>query len=79
MFALTDIELTQTDTLTMDIKTTTDEPIKQKPHFTPFKNRLIVDKAINDMLAADIIRSSVSPWRSPIVFVPKKDCSKVSV
>ena len=76
VFALNDLELTQTDTVTMDIKTTTDEPIRQKPYFTPLKNRPVVDKAIDDMLAADIIRPSSSPWRSPIVIVPKKDGSK---
>ena len=75
-FALTDLELTQTDTVTMDIKTNTHEPIRQKPYFTPLKNRPIVDKAIDDMLAADIIRPSVSPQSSPIVIVPKKDSSK---
>ena len=60
----------------MDIKTTTDEPIRQKPYFTPLKKKPIVDKAINDMLAADIVRPSVSPWSSPIVIVPKKGGSK---
>ena len=76
VFALTALEMTQTDTVTMDIKTTTDEPKRQKPYFTPLKNRPIVDKAIANMLAADIIRPSVSPWSSPIVIVPKKDGSK---
>ena len=32
VFALTDLEMTQTDTLTMDIKTTTDEP--KRKNFT---------------------------------------------
>ena len=76
VFALSDFELTQTDTVTMDITTTTDKPIRQKPYFTPLKNRPIVDKAIDNMLAANIIRPSVSPWSSPIVIVPKKDGSK---
>ena len=76
VFVLSDFEMTQTDTVTMDITTTTDKPIRQKPYFTPLKNRPIVDKAIDDMLAANIIRPSVSPWSSPIVIVPKKDDSK---
>ena len=62
--------------MTVDIKTTTDQTIRQKPYFTPLKNRPVVDKAIDDMLAADIIRPSSSPWSSPIVIVPKKDGSK---
>ena len=49
---------------------------KDKPYFTPLKNRPIVDKAIDDMLADDTIHPSVSPWSSPIVIVPKKDGSK---
>ena len=76
VFALNDLELTQTDTVTMDIKTSTDEPIRQKPYFTPLKNRPVVDKAIEDKLAADIISPSSSPWSSPIVIVPKKYGSK---
>ena len=35
-----------------------------------------MDKAINDILAADIIRPSVSPWSRPIVIVQKNDGSK---
>ena len=76
VFVLSDFEMTQTDTVTMDITTTTDKPIRQKPYFTPLKNRPIVDKAIDDMLAANNIRPSVSPWSSQIVIVPKKDGSK---
>ena len=60
----------------MDIKTTTDKPIRQKPYFTPLKNRPVVDKAIDDMLAADIIRPSSSPWSSPLKIFQKKDGSK---
>ena len=76
MYLLLLTELTKTDTATMDITTTIDKPIRQKPYFTPLKNRPLVAKAIDDMLAADIIRSSASPWNSPIVIVPKKDGSK---
>ena len=61
----------------MDITTTTDKPIRQKPYFTPLKKFPIVDKAIDNMLAAHNIRPSVSPWSSPIVIVPKKDGSKM--
>ena len=38
--------------------------------------RKIVDDAIDDMLPANIIRPSNSPWASPIVVVDKKDGSK---
>lgn len=76
VFALSDQELTQTDTVTMTINTGNAEPIRQKPYFTPLKNRAYVDKAIDDMLSTGIIENSTSPWSSPIVIVPKKDGTK---
>ena len=51
-------------------------PIKMKPYRTPIKNREVIDKAINGMLDADIIRRSRSLWSVPVVIVDKKDGSK---
>ena len=51
-------------------------PIRLKPYRTPFSKRATVDKAIDDMLAANIIQPSRSPWSFPIVVVDKKDGSK---
>lgn len=47
-----------------------------KPYRTLLNKRQIVDKAIDDMLNAKIIRRSNSPWSFPIVVVDKKDGSK---
>ena len=51
-------------------------PIKMKPYRTPVKNREVIDKAINELLDADVIRRSMSPWSFPVVIVGKKDGSK---
>lgn len=52
------------------------EHIKMKPYRTPTKNSEIIDKAINEILGANIIRRARSPWSFPIVIVDKKDGSK---
>ena len=51
-------------------------PIKMKPYRTPIKNREVIDKAINEMLDADVIKRSRSPWSFLVVIVDKKDGSK---
>ena len=51
-------------------------PIKMKPYRTPIKNREVINKAINEMLDADVIRRSRSPWSFPVVILDKKDGSK---
>ena len=48
-------------------------PIKLRPYRTPFAKNPIVDKAVNDMLAAIILHPSRSLWRFLIVVVDKKD------
>ena len=76
MFAEKNTDLDCSDTITMTIDTGSHTPIKQKPYHTPLTKRKIVDDAIDDMLQANIIRPSNSPWTSPIVVVDKKDGSK---
>ena len=44
-----------------------------RPYRTPIKNREVIDKAINEMLDADVIIRSRSPWSFPVVIVDKKD------
>lgn len=39
----------------------------------PYHKRIIVDKAIDEMLSTNSIRRSKSPWSFPVVFVDKKD------
>ena len=68
-------DLGKTDTIEMNIDTSDHPPIKLKLYRTPFAQRKIIDKAIDDMLAANIIHPSRSPWHFPIV-VDKKNGSK---
>ena len=76
LFASKDSELGHTDTIKMQIDIGNNLPIKMKPYRTPIKNRAVIDKAINEMLDADVIKGSRSPWSFPVVIVDKKDCSK---
>lgn len=76
LFAVSDADLGHTNTIQMKIDTGDHPPIKMKPYRTPLNKRKIVDRAIDDMLAANIIRRSKSPWSFPIVVVDKKDGSK---
>ena len=76
LFANKDSELGHTDTVKMQIDVGNNEPIKMKPYRTPIQNRVVIDKAIDEMLDADVIRRSRSPWSFPVVIVDKKDGSK---
>ena len=76
LFASKDSELGHTDTIKMQIDIGNNVPIKMKPYKTPIKNREVIDKAINEMLDADVIKRSRSPWSFPVVIVDKKDGSK---
>ena len=76
LFATTDLELGHTDTTEMKIDTGKTAPIKMRPYRTPLTKRPIVDKAIDDMLEAGVVRRSSSAWAFPIVVVDKKDGTK---
>ena len=73
LFAEKDTELGKTQTVKMKIDTGDHKPIKLKPYRPPFTKRPIIDKEIDDMLAANVIQPSRSPWSFPIVNVDKKD------
>ena len=60
----------------MQVDVGDNEPIKMRPYRTLIKNREVIDKAIDEMLEADVIRRSRSPSSFPVVIVDKKDCSK---
>ena len=76
LFATKDSELGHTDTVKMKIETGTQQPIKLRPYRTPIQNRQVIDKAVDEMLDANVIRRSKSPWSFPVVIVDKKDGSK---
>ena len=76
IFASKDSELGHTDTVTMNIDTGNNAPIKLRPYRTPLNNRRVIDEAIDEMLDAKIIQLSQSPWSFPVVIVDKKDGSK---
>lgn len=76
LFAATDLELGRTEAITMKIDTGDHPPIRLKPYRTPINQREVVDKAINEMLEAKVIRRSTSSWSFPTLMVPKKDGGK---
>ena len=76
LFANKDSELDHTDTVKMHIDVGNNHSIKMKSYRTPIKNREVIDKAVDEMLDADVIRRSRSPWSFPVVIVDKKDGSK---
>ena len=76
LFASKDSELGHTDFVKMKIDTGDTKPIKMRPYRTPLKNREVIDKALEEMLEAKVIRRSNSPWSFPVVIVDKKDGSK---
>ena len=73
IFSKSKTDLGKTDLVKMSLDTGDSRPIKQKPYKTPFSLRPEVEKHIDDLLKADLIRRSTSPWASPIIVVPKKD------
>ena len=73
LFTEKDTELGRTQTVKMKIDTGHHKPINLKLFRTPFTKRPIIDKAKDDMLAANVIQPSRSPWSIPIGTVDKKD------
>ena len=76
IFAADVKDLKQTDLVEMRIDVGNHRPIKMKPYRIAMHKLPIVDKAIDEMLEAGIIRRSKSPWSFPIVIVDKKDGTK---
>ncbi len=76
LFATSDLDLGKTETTSMRINTGNHPPVRLKPYRTALRQKDVVEKAVDEMLAADIITPSKSPWSFPVVVVEKKDGSK---
>lgn len=72
-FSLYETDLGNCDIQMHSIDTEEHKPISLPLRRLPFSMRAIVEKSIQDFLAAGIIRPSFSPWSFPIVPVKKKD------
>ena len=60
--------------MTIDVGNT--PPIRLKPYRCPISSRQYIEKAINDMLQAGIIRKSNSEYAFPVILADKSDGSK---
>ena len=61
------------DLVKHSIDTGSHVPIQQQPYRTPIVRRTVISEMVDNMNNQGIVQSSVSPWVSPIVLVPKKD------
>ena len=67
--------LGRTDRVKHHIETTDPTPIKQRARRFPIHQRDEGNRIVEEMLSADVIEPSSSPWSSPVVLVKKKDGS----
>ncbi|EYC19204.1 hypothetical protein Y032_0025g1233 [Ancylostoma ceylanicum] len=73
VFAISDLELTQTNLVDHDIDVGGHPPIKQKTRPVPYGIRAEVESMLIDLKDRKVIEDSQSSWASPIVLVAKKD------
>ena len=66
-------DLGRTNIFQHRIVTTTDRPIHQRPYRQPFHLRAETNRQVQEMLDADIITPSCSPWSSPVILVTKRN------
>ena len=66
---------TQTSQYKASIDTGTAQPLGSAPYRVSPAERRVIDKALDEMIEAGVVRPSKSPWSSPVVLVPKKDGS----
>lgn len=75
VFAAHDQDLGCTNLITHDIPLLDDIPVRQRYRRIPPSEYELVKEHINQLLEAQVIRESSSPYASPIVLVRKKDGS----
>ncbi|KAI9554949.1 hypothetical protein GHT06_020230 [Daphnia sinensis] len=73
LFASKDSELGNTNLIKHTIDTQGRGPLRQRPYRVTNNQRKLLDDKVQEMLEADVIRYSHSPWASPVVLVEKKN------
>lgn len=75
VFSAHESDLGCTNLISHDIPFTDDVPVRQRYRRLPPSEYDVVKTHINQLLEAQVIRESCSPYASPIVLVKKKDGS----
>ena len=65
-------DISRTKLVKMDIDTGDSPPISSRPYTLPLKHYEWVQREIESLELAGVIKTSMSNWASPIVIVPKK-------
>ena len=73
IFSKHKMDLGKTDVIQHTIETGNAKPIAFKPRKVPIGLEEDMNRMINDLLAAGVVRPSTSPWNFPIVLVKKKN------
>ena len=75
-FASNANEIGQTNITTAKINTGDSPAVKQRPYITPLALRGELEKQIDELLEANIIRPSNSAYSNPVILVPKANGQK---
>jgi len=75
VFAVEKGELGSVSEVQHHIKTEDCSPVRQPPRRVPFSLRPEISQMVNEMLQAQVIEESSSPWARPVVLIRKKDGS----
>ncbi|XP_035220268.1 uncharacterized protein LOC118193307 [Stegodyphus dumicola] len=73
IFAASVTELTGCDTILHNINLRDNIPVRQKPYKVPYHLRDELDRQVAELLEANIIQESDSPYSAPVLFVKKAD------
>ncbi|MES2216505.1 MAG: RNase H-like domain-containing protein [Patescibacteria group bacterium] len=72
VFAWSPLDLKTCPRFTYTIDTGDATPIRQRPYRHSFKERMEIQRQVEEMISAGIVEPSQSAWSSPVVLVPKK-------
>ena len=65
-------DIGRTKLVKIDIETGDSPPVSSRPYTLPFKHYELVQREIESLEWAGVIKKCMSNWASPIVVVPKK-------